>query len=231
MTTQIETLRTELIEMLRVSQRTVDYATKAHQWGRLEYAQHACLGRDRLVCLNKNICCATLGMRKSSRSVATAVDFGESMSTISVNLFDVCQHAYTISFLSVGFAACKVYEPPCYLVTMGANINSAMRLCTVALLNNEATHAEVARREIDYWRSDVAPTRSSRGDVEEPHLTGTSHARVIARCMLKMMDNIYTIAKVTANIDAPRRSPAGTLTKFEVNQGVLRSTHRGAAAP
>jgi hypothetical protein len=215
MKTQTEILRTELIEMVRLSQRTVDYATKAHESGRPEYAQHACFGRERLISLNKKICCETLAMRKSFRPVGAEVDFGESIRTISVDLFDVCQHAYNISFLSVGFNACKVYEPPSYLVTMGANINSAMRLCSVALINNEVIHAEVARRGIDYWRSDVAPTSSSRGNVEEPNLIGTCHERVIARCMLKMMDNIYTIAAgsaamVTAGNDDIRRSTTGT---------------------
>jgi hypothetical protein len=211
MKTQTETLRTELIEMVRLSQRTVDYAIKAHGSGRPEYAQHACFGRDRLVCLNEKICCATLAMPKSFRSVNTEMRFGGSIRTISVHLFDACQHAYKISFLSVGFVACKLYEPPCSLLTMGANINSAMRLCAVAIINHEVTHAEVARRGIDYWRSDVAPTSSSRGGVKEPNLIGGGHERTIARCMLEMMDDIYTIAvrsaaMVNADNDAPRRS-------------------------
>jgi hypothetical protein len=194
MKTQTETLRSELIEMVRLSQRTVDYAIKAHESGRPEYVQHVCFGRDRLVCLNKKICCAILEMRKSLRSVDTEVDFGECIRTISVDLFDVCQHAYKISFLSVGFADCNVYEPPCYRVTMGANINSAMRLCAMAIINNEVKHAEGARREIGYWRSVVASTGSSRGYVKEPsHISGC-HECTITRCMLKMMDNIYTIA-------------------------------------
>jgi hypothetical protein len=215
MKTQTEILRTELIEMVRISQRTVDYTTKAHELGRPEYAQRACFGRDRLVCLNNRICCVTLAMRKSFRSVDSEVDFGESIRTISVHLLDACQHAYKISFLSVGFAACKVYEPPCYLVTMGANINAAMRLCAVAIINHEVTHAEVARRGIDYWRSDVAPTSSSRGDVKEPNLIGGCHERTIARWVLEMMDDLYTIAvgsaaMVSADNDAPRRRIAET---------------------
>ena len=215
MKSQTETLRTELIEMVRLSQRTVDYAIKAHGSGRPEYAQHACFGRDRLVCLNEKICCATLAMRKSFRSVNTETVFGESIRTISVHLFDACQHAYKISFLSVGFLACRVYKPPCSLLTMGANINSAMRLCAVAIINHEVTHAEVARLAIDYWRSDVAPTNSFRGDVKEPNLIGGCHERTIARYMLEMMDNIYAIAvgsaaMVSADNDSPRRSIAET---------------------
>jgi hypothetical protein len=211
MKTQTETLRTALIEMVRLSQRTVDYAIKAHGSGRPEYAQHACFGRDKLVYLNEKICCATLAMRRSFRSVNTEMDFGESIRTISVHLFDACQHAYKISFLSVGFVACKLYEPPCSLLTMGTNINSAMRLCAVAIINHEVTHAEVARRGIDNWRSDVAPTNSSRGDVKELNLIGGGHQRTIARCLLEMMDDIYTIAvgsaaMVSADNDAPRRS-------------------------
>lgn len=98
---------------------------------------------------------------------------------------------------------------------MGANINSAMRLCAVAIINHEVTHAEVARLGIDYWRSDVAPTSSSRGDVKEPNLIGGCHERTIARCMLEMMDDIYTIAvgfaaMVSADYDAPRISLAET---------------------
>jgi hypothetical protein len=215
MKTQTEILRTELIEMVQLSQRTVDYATKAHESGRPEYAQYACFGRDRLVFLNNKICCATLAMHKSFRSVGNERDFGESIRMISVDLFDVCLQAYNISFLSVGFAACRVYEPPSYLVTMGAHINSAMRLCSVALINNQVIHANVARRGIDYWRSDVGPTKSSRDKVEESNLIGTWREQVIATCMLKMMDKIYTIAAgsgamVMADNDAPRRSNTGT---------------------
>jgi hypothetical protein len=214
MKTQTETLRTELIEMVRLSQRTVDYAIKAHGSGRPEYAQRACFGRDRLAYLNEKICCATLAMRKSLGSVNTEMDFEESTRTISVHLFCACQHAYKISFLSVGFVACKLYEPPCSLLTMGANINSAMRLCAVAIINHEVTYAEVARRDIDYWRSDVAPKGSSRGDVKEPNLIGGCHEQTIAKCMLEMMDDIHTIAvgsaaMVSADADAPRRSIAG----------------------
>jgi hypothetical protein len=209
MKTETETLRTELIEMVRLSQRTVDYAIKAHGSGRPEYAQHACFGRDRLVCLNEKICCATLAMRKSFRSVNTEMGFGESIQTISVHLLDACQHAYKISFLSVGFVACRLYEPSCSLLTMGAHINSAMRLCAVAIINHELTHAEGARRGIDYWRSHVARTRSPKGDVKEPNLIDGCPERTIARCMLKMMDDIYTIAIgsaaiVSADNDAPR---------------------------
>src|SRR6202012_1446145 len=109
MKTQTQTLRTELIEMVRLSQRTVDYAIKAHGSGRPEDAQHSYFGRDRLVCLNQRICRATLAMRKSFRSVNTEMGFGESIRTISVHLFDACQHAYKLSFLSVGFVACKIY--------------------------------------------------------------------------------------------------------------------------
>jgi hypothetical protein len=210
MKTKAEFLRTDLIEMVRLSQRTVDYATKAHESGRPEYAQHAYFGRDRLVCLNKKICCATLAMRKSFGPVCMDVDLSETMRTISVDLFEVCQHAHKISFFSVGFAARKLYESPSYLVGMGAHINSAMRLCSVALINSEAIHAEVARRGIDYWLSDFALTNSSRGDVEEPNCIGTCHERVIARCMLTMLDKIYTIAArsaamVSAVNEAPRR--------------------------
>ena len=156
-----------------------------------------------------------MAMRKSFRSVNTETGRGESARTISVHLFDACRHAYKISLLSVGFVACKLYEPPCSLLAMGANINSAMRLCAVAIINHEVTHAEVARRGIDYWRSDVAPTSSSRGDVKEPNLIGGGHERTITRCMLEMMDDIYTIAvgsaaMVSADNDAPRRSIAKT---------------------
>lgn len=215
MKTQTETLRTELIEMVRLSQRTVDYAIKAHESGRPEYVQHVCFGRDRLVCLNKKICRATLEMRKSLRSVDTEVDFGEAIRTISVALFDVCQHAYKISFLSVGFTDSNVYEAPCYRVTMGANINSAMRLCAMAIINNEVTHAEGARREIGYWRSVVAPTGLPRGYVKEPNHISECHECTITRCMLKMMDNIYTIAvgvaaMVAADNNTPRRNTAKT---------------------
>jgi TPP-dependent indolepyruvate ferredoxin oxidoreductase alpha subunit len=209
MKTETETLRTELIEMVRLSQRTVDYAIKAYGSGRPEYAQHACFGRDRLVRLNKKICCATLAMRNSCQSVNTEMGFGESIRTISGHLFDACQHAYRISFLSVGFVACRLYEPSCSLLTMGAHINSAMRLCAVAIINHEVTHAEGARHGIDYWRSDVARTRLPTGDVKEPNLIDGCPERAIARCMLEMMDDIYMIAIgcaaiVSADNDAPK---------------------------
>src|ERR1700754_3273236 len=59
MNIQTETLCTELMETVRLSQRTVDHALKAHESGRPKYSQYACSGRDRLGCLNEKICCVT----------------------------------------------------------------------------------------------------------------------------------------------------------------------------
>jgi hypothetical protein len=98
---------------------------------------------------------------------------------------------------------------------MGADINSAMRLCAVAIINNEVTHAEVARQGIEYWRRDAVPKNLSRDTAgEDSHLIGTCHDRTIARCMLKMMDDIYGIAAESAAMmtadNAPRRSTTAT---------------------
>ncbi len=73
----IQHLRLELIEMLRISQRVLDYATKAYESGRPEYAQHARSGRDRLDYLRHKIFITTSELRETRQLDDTKLAFSE----------------------------------------------------------------------------------------------------------------------------------------------------------
>jgi hypothetical protein len=90
-------LRIDLIEMLRISQRAVDYATKAYESGRHEYAQHARSGSDRLDYLSHKLLIATSRSREAQKLDGATLAFNESMCKMAIALFFTCQHAYDVA--------------------------------------------------------------------------------------------------------------------------------------
>ncbi len=103
-------LRVELIEMLRISQRAVDYATKAYESGRYEYAQHARSGRDRLDYLSHKLLIAPSKFREAQKLDGTKLAFNRSVCKIAMALFFTCQHAYDVALHAAEFSAVRCIQ-------------------------------------------------------------------------------------------------------------------------
>jgi hypothetical protein len=191
-------LRIELIEMLRISQRVLDYATKAYESGRPEYAQHARSGRDRLDYLSHKIFIATSELREERQLDDTELAFNEFLCKISVALFFICQHAYDVASHAAELSAHGIYRPLKDIVIIGTHVNSAMRLCAVALIKKKVEHVEQVLREIDIWRRDTNQGSWPRGFVAQSMPAETIREQSIATSLLKIMDNMRAIALASA---------------------------------
>ena len=187
-------LRIELIEMLRISQRVLDYATKAYESGRPEYAQHARSGRDRLDYLSHKIFITTAELRGAEQRDDTKLAFSEFLCKISVALFFICQHAYDVSSHAAELSTCGVYKPLKDIVIIATHVNSAMRLCAVALTKKKVEHVEQVLREIDIWRRDTNQRGWPQGFFAHSMLAETILEQSIATSLLKIMDNMRAIA-------------------------------------
>jgi hypothetical protein len=194
----IQHLRIELIEMLRISQRVLDYATKAYESGRPEYAQHARFGRDRLDYLSHKIFITTSELREAWQLNDTKLAFIESLWQISVALFFICQHAYDVSSHAAELSARGVYKPLKDIVIISTHVNSAMRLCAVALIKKKVEHVEQVLREIDIWRHGANQRGWPRGLVAQSMPAETIREQSIATSLLKIMDNIRAMALTSA---------------------------------
>jgi hypothetical protein len=196
----IQQLRFELIEMLRISQRAVDYAAKACESGRSDYAQHASFGSDRLNYISRKIAITTSELRATQQLKGTKLAFSESARTISMALLSTCQHAYGVCSHAAELSSRDVYKPSKYLVTTSTFANSATRLCVVALIKKEVEHAEQALREIDMWRRNTSHSSWPRGASVQPMLSETISEQSIARSLLKIMANMRTIALASTTL-------------------------------
>ena len=194
----IQHLRLELIEMLRISQRVLDYATKAYESGRPEYAQHARSGRDRLDYLRQKIFITTSELRETRQLDDTKLAFSEFLCKISVALFFICQHAYEVASHAAELSAHGVYKPLKDIVIIGTHVNSAMRLCAVALIKKKVEHVEQVLREIDIWRRDTNQRSWPRGFFAQSISAETIREQSIATSLLMIMDNMRAIALASA---------------------------------
>jgi hypothetical protein len=190
----IQPLRLELIEMLRISQRALDYATKAYESGRPEYSLHARSGRDRLDYLSHKLFITTSELREARQLDDPKSAFIEFICKISVALFFICQHAYNVSSHAAELSTCGVYKPLKDIVIIATHVNSAMRLCAVALTKKKVEHVEQVLREIDIWRRDTNQRGWPQGFFAHSMLAETILEQSIATSLLKIMDNMRAIA-------------------------------------
>jgi hypothetical protein len=194
----IRHLRLELIEMLRISQRVLDYATKAYESGRPEYAEHAHSGRDRLDYLSHKIFITTSELREAQQLVDTELTLSEFLCKISLALFFICQHAYDVASHAAELSACGEYKPLKDIVIIGTHVNSAMRLCAVALIKKKVEHVEQVLREIDILRHHTNQRGWPRGFFAQSMLAETIREQSVATSLLKIMDNMRAMALASA---------------------------------
>src|ERR1700722_13650293 len=91
-------------------------------------------------------------------------------------------------------SACGIYIPSKALVTMGMHVNSAMRLCVVALMKKRVEHAEQALRQIHIWRCEPDQRNWPGGSFARPMFARASCEQSMATSLLKIMDNMHSMA-------------------------------------
>ena len=138
----IEVLRSDLLQMSRLSQRAVDYSIKAYQLGRPEFCQHVCNTEQDLRRLQRSI--AERGHTLLADGLP--VDSHSCLASFALRICSALDITYTAA---TGIAQNtmlhledgRVAGSPA-LEEMGHLVNSLVRLCTVALFKEEVQHAK-----------------------------------------------------------------------------------------
>ena len=138
----IQVLRLQLLDMARVCQRGVDYSVKSVTLGTADFCTHAASSEYEVRQLNHDIKDLCQELLATERLVDSEIRFTLSAAHISEALRLICSETITVTktmlpVLENGGAI------GCSRLTRMANVvNALMRLCVVALGNEEAEHAK-----------------------------------------------------------------------------------------
>jgi hypothetical protein len=153
-----QTLRLHLLEMCRVSQRCVDYSIKALQLGRLDFSVSMLNGTHEIEHLHRDaaeiaqdLLRIGLWAESSPRFVLASIRICDALQAIHKSAMEIAE-AYLLRHEENDSTVDCVD-----LATIGDTANRLMRLCTVALYEEEVGHAEAALR-MDTGRRLVATT-------------------------------------------------------------------------
>lgn len=159
----IQFLRLHLLDMSKLSQRAVDYATKGYRLGSPEFCRYVRRGHRQLSELRRNItalCQKLLEQESATESkgrvellAATEMRFPHSAQRICNALHAICTAAAEIAHHTMllledanWVPGCEALEKVCFL------INRLMCLCIISLFKREGHHAETVLHNQDGGR-------------------------------------------------------------------------------
>jgi hypothetical protein len=196
--TSIRKLNNQLGEMLRISQRSVDYATKAYASGRAEFAQQAQHERQELDKVVHKIFASTAGSYEDKEADDTQMSYREVVRSISLALLTTCRYAHEVSLHAAALTRNGVFQRSHDVLRMGERVNGLMRLCIVAVMNKDPEHAKTVLRNIDNCNFDFAGKTRKESAAGSIALPGHFQERIIANSFQRMIENVRTIASVVA---------------------------------
>lgn len=155
-------LRSQLLEMLRLSQRAVDYSIKAFELGSTEFCLHVCNNGQVVDELRRAIedrCRKSLVMGlpvdSDPRLVWSTLRICSALHAIYAAATEIARN--TLLFLESGHLPESLA-----LNELGQFANRSVRLCTVALFKEEVQHAKT----IPHAHRDVAPRINAQSTLE-----------------------------------------------------------------
>jgi hypothetical protein len=182
----VRRLRLDLIEMLRISLRAVDCATKAYALGLVEFALHAPSGQKKLEHLNQTIIATTQELYEKGELDDTQLGFNESARAISAALLSMCQQAYEISSHTVTLLRGGIHHSTKELVQLGEHVDCSLRLCVAAFIKQRVEYAEVVLSSMRNPR---------RQEYTAPVVRASDvHEWSIAVSLKQMMENLCIVA-------------------------------------
>jgi hypothetical protein len=187
----LQHLRFQLVQMLQVSLKSVDYATKAYALGFPEFARHALSERNKLQYLSEELSALTDAIREEVPFDSPQEQFTESALRIAMELLVACDNAYDIAVSTTTLTRAGLHSPTSELVRLGEQVNGLLRLCTVAFLNASALTAKAVLHQTDNWRHQRAAKRSI-SDLSMSVRKSSEEA--ITDSLWQMMENVRAIA-------------------------------------
>jgi phosphate uptake regulator len=138
----VQSLRLQLLDMSRVAQRAVDYSIKACSLGSVEAHTNVRDAADEINILHRETMEIASELLLMELPAESDLRFALSAEQIADALLSIYLHASEIAANSVGLQKNGQRKGYPALSTMGEVVNSLMRLCIVALFEEEAEHAE-----------------------------------------------------------------------------------------
>jgi phosphate uptake regulator len=200
----LQFLRLYVLDMSKLSQRAVDYATKGYRLGSPEFCRYVRRGDHQLSELRRNITdlCQKLvphGLAHSEAlrdesAVDTELRFPQSALRICTALHatstasaEIAHHTMLLLEDADWVPGCEALEKVCYLV------NRLMCLCIVSLFNRESQHAEAVLQNNDAVRLIERALHELRNDA-------TRQTAIPAALELAITNSLRQIARQTNEI-------------------------------
>jgi hypothetical protein len=184
-------LRTQLLDLSRLSQRALDYSIKGYELKNSDFSrQPACLGREMKERHNqiRILCRQLIGM-----GVAAPSDFRFSLAALRLNsaFYKTYRAAARIAQASTLVPGNRTISPRAALDEFGELVNRLVRLSTVALFLNDSGPAEEVLHNQAIWRrSELLLDRSHDIECDCDTLAIMQNLSVVAKQAHEMADAI-----------------------------------------
>lgn len=190
-------LRTQLLDLSRLSQRALDYSIKGYEFSSFDFSRHPRSVKRQL----KDHYCQIkiLSRQLIGTGVAAPSDFRFSLAALRLNsaFYKTYKAAARIAQATTLRLENRTIAKCAALDEFGELINRLVRLCTVALFLNDASHAETVLYSQAVWRRSELILDHSCSDTEDgPHpgdcdtLAITQNLSLVAKQAHEMADAI-----------------------------------------
>lgn len=194
----IQALRLHLLDMSRVTQRGVDYSIKAYTLGNSELCANVRHDSFEIKILHREINEITRELLLAELSGESSLRFILSSERICNSLNAVHCHAVEIAANSVRLLENGGKHGYGDLTTMGDIVNSLLRLCVVALFEEELEHAEVVLRTGGIERLFEAAFYDWYRFLDHETRTQACHELAITKYLSQIVRHIHEIAAAIA---------------------------------
>jgi hypothetical protein len=195
----IRRTRFDVLEMLGIVLRAVDYSTKAYAFGFVDFARYALNEREQLAYISKAIIATSQRLYKKDIHTPQ-ISFGHSARAISVALFSTGQHAYNISSHAIELSRQGRYQRSAALIQGGQHITEFLRLCIVAIMEQNVEHVETVLRRIDEGRSGSCTQGFGAESVAPTIHASDVRTRIMGASVERMLENLSTVAAASLAI-------------------------------
>lgn len=189
-------LRTQLLDLSRLSQRALDYSVKGYEFNSFDFSRHPRSVKRQL----KDRYCQIkiLSRQLIGTGVAAPSDFRFSLAALRLNsaFYKTYKAAARIAQATTLRLENRTIAKCAALDEFGELINRLVRLCTVALFLNDASYAETVLHSQAVWRRSELILDHSRSAENEPHpgdfetLAITQNLSIVAKQAHEMADAI-----------------------------------------
>ncbi len=190
----IQTLRLQLLDMSRVSQRAVDYSIKAYKWDCPEFCANvrdstyeANILHREITEIARDLLLMELPLESHVRFALSAVLIGDALHSIHAQAVKIA--ANSARLLENGRA--RGWEG---LTRMGEAVNCLMRLCIIALFDEEVAHAETVLRNRGVERLFESGFYDWYRHVDQRLRAQASHELAITKGLSQTAKETYEIA-------------------------------------